>query len=74
MQSELLSVLIPYFPPLRIHAYLDPGSGSFLIQLLIAGLVGLGFIVKGYWGKIKSLFNRSASKPDAQKPDDPAQQ
>jgi hypothetical protein len=25
---------------LRTQAYLDPGSGSFLIQLLIAGVVG----------------------------------
>jgi hypothetical protein len=47
---------------LRPQAYLDPGSGSFLIQLLIAGLVGAGFLVKVYWKKIKGLFNRSASK------------
>ena len=49
-------------PHLRPHAYLDPGSGSFLIQLLIAGLVGAGFLIKAYWKKIKGLFNRSATK------------
>ena len=46
-------------PILRPQAYLDPGSGSFLVQLLIAGIVGAGFIVKMYWKKIKGLFNRS---------------
>lgn len=45
-------------PPLKGHAYLDPGSGSFLLQLLIAGLVGSAFIVKAFWGKITALFKR----------------
>jgi len=37
-------------------AYLDPGSGSFIIQLIIASLVGVGFLVRSYWLKITSLF------------------
>ena len=36
--------------------YLDPGSGSFLIQLLIAALLGLGVAVRASWGKIKGWF------------------
>ena len=36
--------------------YLDPGSGSFLIQLLIAALLGLGVAMRAYWGKIKGWF------------------
>ncbi len=51
-------------PLLRPQAYLDPGSGSFLIQLLIAGLVGVGFIVKVYWKKIKGLFSRNTAKKE----------
>jgi hypothetical protein len=60
-----------YFPELnlivsllRTQAYLDPGSGSFLIQLLIAGVVGAGFLIKAYWKKIKGLFNRSEAKEE----------
>ena len=49
---------------LRTQAYLDPGSGSFLIQLLIAGVVGAGFLIRAYWKKIKGLFNRSEAKKD----------
>jgi hypothetical protein len=40
----------------RGSTYLDPGSGSFLLQLLIAGLLGLGVAVKVYWNKVKGLF------------------
>jgi hypothetical protein len=43
--------------------YLDPGSGSFLIQLLIATLLGLGIALRASWGKIKGLFG-GKSKTD----------
>lgn len=37
-------------------AYLDPGSGSFLIQLFIAALLGAGIALRASWSKIKKLF------------------
>jgi len=61
MHFQLINFLAPI---LRPQAYLDPGSGSFLIQLLIAGLVGAGFLIKAYWKKIKGLFSRSAPKKE----------
>jgi hypothetical protein len=39
-----------------IPLYLDPGSGSFLLQLLLAALLGGAFAIKIYWKKIKVLF------------------
>ena len=42
-----------------ILLYLDPGSGSFLIQLLIAGLAGLGLVIAVSWTKIKRFFNKN---------------
>jgi len=42
--------------PGRAHAYLDPGSGSYLFQILIAALVGGLFAVKIFWGRIKLFF------------------
>jgi hypothetical protein len=36
--------------------YLDPGSGSFLIQLLIAALLGGAFVIRSYWKKIQGFF------------------
>ncbi len=42
-----------HFAPLP---YLDPGSGSFLIQLAIAALLGLGIAFRASWSKIKGWF------------------
>ena len=36
--------------------YVDPGSGSYLIQMLIAAILGALFYFKGLWWKIKSFF------------------
>ncbi len=38
--------------------YLDPGSGSFLIQLLIAGVAGAGLAIAVSWARIKRFFTR----------------
>ena len=53
-----------HFAPLP---YLDPGSGSFLLQLLIAALLGLAVAVRASWGKIKGWFG---VKPKADEEDD----
>lgn len=47
-------------------AYLDPGTGSLLIQLAIGALVGGWFLVKTYWARIKSFFSNhfAAAKKD----------
>jgi hypothetical protein len=42
-----------------IWLYLDPGSGSLLIQLLIAALAGLAIFFGSNWRKIKRLFKKN---------------
>jgi hypothetical protein len=49
--------------------YLDPGSGSFLIQLLIAALLGLAVAVRASWSKIKGWFGIKP-QPKADEDDD----
>jgi hypothetical protein len=39
-----------------LHAYLDPGTGSIVIQAVIAGIVGALSIGRLYWHKLRSLF------------------
>jgi hypothetical protein len=36
--------------------YLDPGSGSILIQLILAALLGLGVFIRSQWSRIKKLL------------------
>jgi len=46
------------------NPYLDPGSGSILIQILIAALLGLGVAVRASWGKIKGWFGIKSKTDD----------
>jgi hypothetical protein len=45
-------------------AYLDPGSGSFLIQILIAALLGIGVALRASWSKIKGFFGIKSDGAD----------
>jgi hypothetical protein len=47
------------------HAYIDPGSGSFIFQVLIGGLLAAGVALKTFWGRIASLFSRRGSRERA---------
>ena len=31
------------------HAYIDPGTGSFVLQAAVAGLLGVAFAIKSTW-------------------------
>lgn len=42
----------------RPASYLDPGSGSYLLQLLIAGALGALFALRLYWKRVKSFIAR----------------
>jgi hypothetical protein len=47
-----------------ILSYLDPGTGSLIIQLLLGVLLSTLFFVKVFWGKIKAVFRRSDKSTD----------
>jgi hypothetical protein len=42
-------------------AYLDPGSGSLLIQIILASLLAIGVAARIYWKRIKDFFQRNKS-------------
>ena len=44
--AELFSVFA------RPHAYLDPGTGSIITQVVVASLLGAGVLLKAFWNKI----------------------
>ena len=41
-----------------VSAYLDPGSGSLIIQFLLASIVGILFVIRQFWGRIISFIKR----------------
>ena len=46
-----------------LHAYLDPGTGSIVIQAVIAGVVGALAAGRLYWHKLRSVFRSNDSTP-----------
>ena len=44
--------------------YIDPGSGSYLVQVIIAAALGVTFFFRNIKTYIKSFFTRSPKKPD----------
>ena len=48
-----------------LEAYLDPGTGSMAIQMILAGVVAGLAAVRVYWYKLKSLFTRRDVRRDA---------
>ena len=53
------------------HAYLDPGTGSMLLQGLIAGLAATSVVIGRYWYKVKSYFVRTSDRTARGKPRTP---
>jgi hypothetical protein len=46
--------------------YLDPGSGSVILQVIIAAVLGIGVFLRLFAGKIRSWFGKGpASDPGA---------
>ena len=39
-------------------AYIDPGSGSVLVQMVVAGVVSVLVAIKMYWYKLKAAVCR----------------
>lgn len=45
-----------------VLAYVDPGTGSYLLQLLIATILGGLFVIKTYWRRIMGFLSDKFSK------------
>ncbi|MBX9781773.1 MAG: hypothetical protein K2X48_00630 [Chitinophagaceae bacterium] len=50
--------------------YIDPGSGSYLVQVIIAAVLGVLFYFKNAWAWIKSFFVKSQPKKEEETNDD----
>ncbi len=61
MALPLLVPVIWLSLEVRVHAYLDPGTGSMLLQVLLGGFAALGVVARLYWRQITSLVRRKGS-------------
>ena len=44
--------------------YIDPGSGSYILQMIIAAVLGVSFFFKNFWLTIKSWFTGKKPKEE----------
>jgi hypothetical protein len=48
------------------YAYIDPGSGSMLLQMLLGGIAGVAVAVRMYWHRLRAFFgSRSNNTPES---------
>lgn len=66
MTLRIFAILAVLFAP-DASAYIDPGSGSILIQGLIAAIAAIGVSCKLYWHRFTGLFR--TSEPSVAKDD-----
>jgi|GEM_PF-531932 len=45
-------------------AYLDLGTGSFILQAVLAGLAAAWLTCSTYWQRIKNLFQKKSPEPE----------
>ena len=55
----------------RAAGYIDPGTGSYVLQIAIAFLVGLAFSVKVFWKKISIFLKKTFSSKGKNGPNVP---
>ena len=62
----MMSLIIVAFFPVSAYAYLDAGSASMVLQMILAALVGAIVCIKIYWGKVCQMMRKlfHPSKPD----------
>ena len=61
-----ISFLLVLASERQVDAYLDPGSGSMLVQLLLGGVAGAAVIMKLGWERFKDMFRSQQPKQTKQ--------
>jgi hypothetical protein len=47
------------------HAYLDPGTGSIILQSILAGIAVAMGILRFYWYRLKAFFSGTTLESEA---------
>jgi hypothetical protein len=56
---------------IHLLLYVDPGSGGYLIQAIIAAVLGAAFYFRTAWWRFKSFFSKKKEQdPESDEPKD----
>jgi hypothetical protein len=65
---KFLALILLFILPSTSFAYLDPGTGSMILQGLIAGIAVGAVTIKHYWARFRAFFSRGAVEESADSP------
>lgn len=54
------------------RAYIDPGTGSYILQIVIAGIVGAAFMLKLFWKRIQLFISNIILRKNSRRENDPS--
>lgn len=60
LEYALITTVVFFLITRNSYAYIDPGSGSMIVQVIIAAILGTITALKIYWHKIKKIFSRNS--------------
>ena len=52
------NLLLNGFSLVKISGYIDPGSATAIMAMIIGAIAGIGMTLKMYWFKIKHKFSK----------------
>jgi hypothetical protein len=71
----ILALCVLLATPRPSYAYLDPGSASYTLQMVIALALSAAFVIKTYWAKLKrfvtGLVHPASEKGEDKLPESP---
>jgi hypothetical protein len=62
INASILLIILFIVVSRPAYAYIDAGTGSLIIQFLIAGAVGGLFALKIFWRNVKTFFSKHFSR------------
>ena len=66
MYKKIYLTILFFFYPNVSYAYLDPGTGSILLQAILGG-IAMGFVtIKIWWKKLKAFLSKILKKKSKQ--------
>ena len=65
----VILLIFGHFSISNAYAYLDPGTGGSIIQLILVAVAGVSAYISWYWRKIKNFSNKIFKKDKKEKKD-----
>ena len=62
MKSKIIIFLSFFILTTKAHAYLDPGTGSIILQAIVGAFAAFFTSIYIFWNKVKNLYKKIFNK------------